>query len=361
MKNEILIPKLGWSIDEATFVEWHKSNGDYIKSGDDIFSVESDKAIQVVESIDSGWIWIDPEVPKEGQILKFGTVIGYLSEEKTNSKANLKIDNHEDFESNQNSGQLDKEAITTIKEFDESSRTEEGDNKLYISDRIFISPRAKSIANKLNIDSFSEIKGTGKNNRITEKDIHLFHEIINHNSGGFDGINPNLFNITINCSVLLDFINSYNETERDKNLRLIDYLIKIIGHAFTDDHQNDDLNINQVCLLNNDRTKEPFFVSDPKHKGLVEINKIATIQDVNSKIDQSTIVVVDLTEYNIQFFNPKIINPSLLSIGIGKYLSDISDDLYTLNICSINDNESSLLRKTKLITELTKSPYKLLL
>ena len=91
MKNEILIPKLGWSIDEATFVEWHKSNGDYIKSGDDIFSVESDKAIQVVESIDSGWIWIDPEVPKEGQILKFGTVIGYLSEEKTNSKANCTL------------------------------------------------------------------------------------------------------------------------------------------------------------------------------------------------------------------------------------------------------------------------------
>ena len=182
MKNEILIPKLGWSIDEATFVEWHKSNGDYINSGDDIFSVESDKAIQVVESIDSGWIWIDPEVPKEGQILKFGTVIGYLSEEKTNSKTNLKIDNHEDVESNQNSGQLDKEAINTIKEFDERTRTQEGDNKLNISDRIFISPRAKSLANKLNIDSFSEIKGTGKNNRITEKDINfLNNKLINYN------------------------------------------------------------------------------------------------------------------------------------------------------------------------------------
>ena len=56
-----------------------------------------------------------------------------------------------------------------------------------------------------------------------------------------------------------------------------------------------------------------------------------------------------------------LINPSLLSIGIGKYLSDINEDLYTLNICHINDDESSLLRKTKLITELTKSPYKLLL
>ena len=34
MDNEILIPKLGWSIDEATFVEWLKSNGEYINTGD---------------------------------------------------------------------------------------------------------------------------------------------------------------------------------------------------------------------------------------------------------------------------------------------------------------------------------------
>ena len=361
MDNEILIPKLGWSIDEATFVEWYKTNGEYINTGDEIFSVESDKAVQVVESIDSGWLCIDPDLPKEGQILKSGTVIGYLSEEKSKKKVNLQIDNFEDIESNQNSDNLVTGNKNKIKDFDDKTEAPEGNKKLKLYDRIFISPRAKSLAKKLNIDSLSEIKGTGKNNRITEKDINLFHKNLNSQTGVIEGKSLNFFNLTINCSELLCFINSYNETERDKNLRLIDYLIKIIGHSFTDDNQNDDLNINQVCLLNNDRTKEPFFVSDPKHKGLVEINKIATIQDVNSKIDQSTIVVVDLTEYNIQFFNPKIINPSLLSIGIGKYLSDINEDLYTLNICYINDDESNLLRKTKLITELTKSPYRLLL
>ena len=43
MDNEILIPKLGWSIDEATFVEWLKSNGEYVNAGDELFSVESDR------------------------------------------------------------------------------------------------------------------------------------------------------------------------------------------------------------------------------------------------------------------------------------------------------------------------------
>ena len=84
MDNEILIPKLGWSIDEATFVDWLKSNGENIKAGDELFNVESDKAIQTVESIDSGWLCIENNLPKEGQVLKYGTLIGYLSEKKTN-------------------------------------------------------------------------------------------------------------------------------------------------------------------------------------------------------------------------------------------------------------------------------------
>ena len=252
MDNEILIPKLGWSIDEATFVEWYKSNGEYINTGDEIFSVESDKAVQVVESIDSGWLCIDNDLPKEGQILKSGTVIGYLYEEKSNKKVNLQIGNFEDIESSQNSDELVTENKNKIKDFDDKTVETEGSKKLKLSDRIFISPRAKSLANKLNIDSLSEIRGTGKNNRITEKDINLFYKNLNSRTRVLAGISPNIINLTINCSEFLDFINSYNEIDSDKNLRLIDYLVKIIGHAFTDDNQNNDLNINKVCIINND-------------------------------------------------------------------------------------------------------------
>ena len=126
MDNEILIPKLGWSIDDATFVEWHKSNGEYINTGDEIFSVESDKAVQVVESIDSGWLCIDPDLPKEGQILKSGTVIGYLYEEKSNKKVNLQIGNFEDIESSQNSDELVTENKNKIKNLDDKTVETEG-------------------------------------------------------------------------------------------------------------------------------------------------------------------------------------------------------------------------------------------
>ena len=88
---------------------------------------------------------------------------------------------------------------------------------------------------------------------------------------------------------------------------------------------------------------------------------MATKTDVISEISQSTVVLMDSTDYNIQFFNPKIISPSLISIGIGKYLSDVKDDYYTLNVCYLNDLELSIFENIKLITEFTKSPNRLLL
>ena len=83
--------------------------------------------------------------------------------------------------------------------------------------------------------------------------------------------------------------------------------------------------------------------------------------DRDSIIDQSTIVLCDLTKYSIQFFNPKIIAPSLLSIGIGKNLNDRSKDLFTLNFSYLKEYESSMFNKIKLITEFTNSPYRILL
>ena len=361
MDNEILIPKLGWSIDEATFVEWLKSNGEYVNSGDELFSVESDKAIQTVESIDSGWLCIENNLPKEGQLLKYGTVIGYLSEKKTNSKVSIKLENYEDSELELKTEGADEKIKKTVDDLDYKSSKPEGENKLIASDRLFITPRAKLLAKKLNIDSFSEIAGTGKNNRITEKDINLFKRELNSKNLQKESNVPNFLNSTINCTELLNFINAHNDSTNANNIRLIDYLIKIIGHAFQSDNQDSSLKINQVCLINNANNKESTFINDPKYKGLVEINKNASERDANSKINKSTIVLTDLSEYNIQFFNPKILSPSQLSIGIGKYHSDLKENYHTLNVCYSNDIELNLFEKIKLITEFTKSPNRLLL
>jgi pyruvate dehydrogenase E2 component (dihydrolipoamide acetyltransferase) len=54
MAIEITIPRLGWNMDEGVFVAWLKNDGDLVKAGEPLFTLESDKAVQEIESLDSG-------------------------------------------------------------------------------------------------------------------------------------------------------------------------------------------------------------------------------------------------------------------------------------------------------------------
>ena len=51
MATSITVPRLGWSMDEGTFVEWLKRDGDRIRVGDALFVLESEKAAENVEAI----------------------------------------------------------------------------------------------------------------------------------------------------------------------------------------------------------------------------------------------------------------------------------------------------------------------
>lgn len=65
-------------MEEGTFMEWLKKDGDVVKEGEPIFTLESDKAAQEVESTDGGILSIPPDAPKPGDIIKVGHVLGYL-------------------------------------------------------------------------------------------------------------------------------------------------------------------------------------------------------------------------------------------------------------------------------------------
>ena len=65
-------------MEEGKFLAWLKQDGDFIKEGDPLFTLESDKAAQEVEAIDSGLLHIAPNGPKPGDVIKVGHVLGYL-------------------------------------------------------------------------------------------------------------------------------------------------------------------------------------------------------------------------------------------------------------------------------------------
>ena len=78
MSHEIVIPRLGWSMEEGTFVGWLKKDGDLVRRGDAVFELEGEKASQDIEAVDEGILRIPPTGPKPGSLLKVGAVVGYL-------------------------------------------------------------------------------------------------------------------------------------------------------------------------------------------------------------------------------------------------------------------------------------------
>ncbi len=79
MAFEIVIPRLGWSMEEGTFSGWLKKEGDFVRAGEALFSLEGEKAIQDIESIDEGILRIPPNGPAVGTVVKVGAVVGYLT------------------------------------------------------------------------------------------------------------------------------------------------------------------------------------------------------------------------------------------------------------------------------------------
>lgn len=154
MAVPITIPRLGWNMEEGVFVGWLKSDGDLIQTGDALFSLESEKATEDVECLDSGILRIPPNSPRPGVLVKVGEVIGYL----------LQPGENEIPETSTHLEQKKTEAtkptvssLPSVLNIDESST-------------IAISPRALRVARELGVE-WKNLKGTGRTGRIREQDV----------------------------------------------------------------------------------------------------------------------------------------------------------------------------------------------
>ena len=157
MPIEIVMPRLGWTMEEGTLVEWLKQNGDTIESGEIIFTVESDKAINEIESFDSGTLFIPPDTPQPGDTVPIGTLLGFLLEpgEQPPAETHARPENEQESEAGlQQAAPLQPRADRT------QARKK----------RASISPRALRLANELGVD-WNTLQGSGRNGRIVERDV----------------------------------------------------------------------------------------------------------------------------------------------------------------------------------------------
>src|SRR5262249_17460527 len=78
MPIEITVPRLGWTMEEGTFVGWLKKEGDLVRAGEPLFTLDGDKALQEIEASESGVLRIPGNAPSSGSTVRVGDVLGYL-------------------------------------------------------------------------------------------------------------------------------------------------------------------------------------------------------------------------------------------------------------------------------------------
>ncbi len=160
MAYELKIPSVGESITSATIGEWHQANGAYVKAGDEILTIETDKVSQALEAEVSGVL---QHLAAEGDEVEIGAVVASIDEDaeapagsegegETAKKSAA-------AESTKGKGAGGKETATASAGERETAGFE---------------GKATSVATKIAADrgvDLREVRGTGPGNRITKSDV----------------------------------------------------------------------------------------------------------------------------------------------------------------------------------------------
>ena len=75
MATEVILPKIGFSMNEGTLAEWLVKDGTQVTVGAPLYSLESDKSATEIESPATGVLRIMKPV---GEAYPVGTVIGRI-------------------------------------------------------------------------------------------------------------------------------------------------------------------------------------------------------------------------------------------------------------------------------------------
>ena len=344
MPKEIKLPQWGMNMNDGTVVKWLKSIGEDVSKGDDLVEIESTKVNAAVEATEAGKLGrIDI---KEGDLVTVGTVLGMilLEGESESDIPDKLIDNKE-----------------------ENNEIKPKEN-IILNKKVIASPRARSLAKKLEID-ISDLLGTGPSGRITEEDVRLFSENLNISDKTIYSIKESIPStgirqiiakrmfesaqnpqVTLNTVACVDSLFELQKTlisnwRREKiRPQVNDILLKIVSDTLiTNPKLNAHYNNQSLDLIENinlgvamavkDGLVVPVIV-DSQKKDFLEISKeirtfskkIKSNQLLPDDITGSTFTISNLSSYNVEYFNPIINPPEVAILGVGKISNKIDLD-----------------------------------
>ncbi|MEM9858574.1 MAG: dihydrolipoamide acetyltransferase family protein [Bacteroidota bacterium] len=163
---ELLMPKMGESIMEATVLTWLKSEGDSIEQDDSILEVATDKVDTEVPSTHAGVL--KEILAQDGDVVEVGKPIAIITTEG------------DDTEVTETPVAEIQEVAQEVESTSNGHAVSNGEDTVSHSksDR-FYSPLVKNIAKKegIAVAELDTVAGTGKEGRVTKKDILAYLKI----------------------------------------------------------------------------------------------------------------------------------------------------------------------------------------
>lgn len=157
---DLIMPKMGESVAEATIIKWTKNEGDKIKIDETVLEIATDKVDSEIPSPFEGTLV--KRLFKEGDVVQVGAVIAVIS-----SDAGAAVSDAPKTSAPEVKTETKAQPATT------STASSAGSSNDYSQSNKFFSPLVKSIAKEegISLQELESIKGTGQDGRVTKADI----------------------------------------------------------------------------------------------------------------------------------------------------------------------------------------------
>ncbi len=164
---ELILPKMGESVAEATIIKWVKNVGDPIDADESVLEIATDKVDSEVPSPVAGKL--SKIISQEGDVVKVGAVIAIIETDANASVAAALATEAPAAKA---------ETIPGIIQVEEAKTAAPVNQKDYAASARFYSPLVKSIASSegISLTELDSISGTGNEGRVTKNDILKYLE-----------------------------------------------------------------------------------------------------------------------------------------------------------------------------------------
>lgn len=179
-ETQVLLPKMGESVAEATITKWLKAVGDKVEAEESLVEIATDKVDSEVPAPSSGII--AKILFKEGDVVKVGNTIAIISSEETVPATKITSLPETEKENNESEKRKREESTKNEKVNDSASKKPEPvfeTSNFKPQTSRFYSPLVKNIAKQegISLVELEKLSGSGKDGRITKQDILNYVEV----------------------------------------------------------------------------------------------------------------------------------------------------------------------------------------